>query len=136
MAWLTLFGDAGQLRYTTVAASDTGGQGLWFADGKEVPGPLSARVVYDPARALREAEADRELLREYKRLLERKGSCESHRRAMPHRTPFTAPGWPSEYELQREEHRLEEAIPLVERLIKARAAVYSDHPEYREAWKP
>ena len=90
---------------------------------------------HDPDRAVREVDADRKLLREYERLLEWQSSCESHRRAMPHRTPFNAPGWPSEYELQREEHFLAGVMPLMKKLIKERAAVYSGHPDYRMGWQ-
>lgn len=62
VAWLGLHDEQGHLRYTTVAAADTGDQGLWFADGKEIPEPASVRVVYDPARALRAIKAKRSVL--------------------------------------------------------------------------
>lgn len=91
---------------------------------------------HDPARVLREVEAGRKLLREHERLIERKASHEAHLRAAPHYTPFTAPGYPSAYDLQREGHFLEQALPLARGLVAAKAAVYSDHPDYRQAWKP
>ena len=93
-------------------------------------------AMSEPARVLREVEAGRKLLREYERLLERKSSHESHVRAEPHYTPFTRPGYPSAYDLQREGHFLEQAVPLVRELIEDRAAAWDDHPDYKAKWEP
>lgn len=65
VAWLTLRDDEGRLLYTTVAASDNGED--WVADGKEVSTVASPDVVYDPARALRDAAFKRVVLAEHKR---------------------------------------------------------------------
>jgi hypothetical protein len=63
IAWLTYRDDAGQMRYTTVAAQT--GDEAWVADGRELAPPSSALVFYDPARALREIEARRRIIAEY-----------------------------------------------------------------------
>lgn len=93
-------------------------------------------VLHDPARALREVAASWKLLRDYQRLRDRKASHESWCRAMPNYTPFTRPGYPSDLDLLREGHFLEQALPLMLGLLKEKAAVYSDHPEYKRAWRP
>lgn len=69
IAWLTYRDADGQMLYTTVAAGED--HAPWVADGKELPPPASARVVYDPARVLREVEAGRHLTAEYRRALEK-----------------------------------------------------------------
>jgi len=66
VAWLTLRDDAGQLRYTTVAATSGDSDDVWCADG-HVLEPASVRVVYDPARALREVAAKRAILDLYEK---------------------------------------------------------------------
>jgi hypothetical protein len=65
VAWLTYREDSGGMFYTTVAAGGQGDWDPWVADGHELPEPASARVVYDPARALREVDVWRKLLLEY-----------------------------------------------------------------------
>lgn len=96
-----------------------------------LPSDVATHIArHDPARVLCDVEAGRRLLREYKGLLERKARHESHCRAAPHYTPFTRPGYPSNYDLLRERHFLEQALPQMRELVKARVAVWSDHPEY------
>jgi Family of unknown function (DUF6221) len=63
VAWLSLHDEAGELSYTTVAASDHGDGDDWIADGKVLPVPASAHVIYDPAREVRKAEAIRAIVR-------------------------------------------------------------------------
>ncbi len=63
IAWLTYRDPAGQMLYTTVAAGVGPDGDAWVADGKELPAPTTARVVYDPAAALREVAALRAILR-------------------------------------------------------------------------
>lgn len=105
-------------------------------DGDEITAANAYLDRFRPLRMLREVAAGRKLLSEYQHLRERKSSHESHVRAVPHYTPFTRPGWPSDYDLLREGHFLEQALPLVLGLLKEKAAVWSDHPQYKEKWKP
>jgi Family of unknown function (DUF6221) len=144
VAWLTYRDDEGRLLYTTVAAADDLGpevpagdeESPWSADGHELPSPASARVVYDPARALREVAADRTLLRERERLAHRREALAANRRASEHWTPFTAPGYPTAYDMQREGFALEALEHFLCSMIRVRAAVWSDHRDYRQRWSP
>jgi hypothetical protein len=65
VAWLTFRSGKGEMLCTTVAAGGEGNWDPWVADGRELPEPASVRVVYDPARALREIQAKRAILDEH-----------------------------------------------------------------------
>lgn len=121
IAWLTLCDSDGNLRYTTVAAElgEEGGQG-WVADGKEIPDPAFTRIVYDPARVLREVDADRKLLD----LMDRATRYRDRVFAQPPPRSIS------------DEMRAVTQMMALEQVLKLRAAVYSDHPDYRPEWTP
>ena len=58
IAWLTYLAPGGGMGYATVAHGDSA-DGPWIADGRELPEPASALVVYDPVRSLRHIAAGR-----------------------------------------------------------------------------
>jgi hypothetical protein len=64
IAWLTYRDDDGRMRYTSVAAES--GDGAWVAAGEEMPEHSSALIVYDPARTIREVEALRQVINDYR----------------------------------------------------------------------
>lgn len=111
VAWLTLHDSSGQMGYTTVASSDE--YGPWVADGRDLPEPASARIVYDPARVLREVEAKRAIIRDAESLLDPPLAL----------APF-----------------LSAADPLygdvLNGILRHLAAAWSDHPDYDPAWTP
>ena len=113
VAWLTYRDDAGQMLYTTVASGGEGDWDVWVANGQELPAPASARVVYDPARVLREVEARRAILARYEDCLTRMED--------PDYSAVTARDQAREYE--------DFVLPNL-------AAVYSSHPDYRQEWVP
>jgi len=111
IAWLTYRDDQGAMLYTTVAAG--GDHAPWVADGHELPGPASARIVYDPARVLREVEAKRAIIERYKRAPAVSGSPVSFTRG------------------QDEGYR-----QACMDAIRDLATIYGDHPDYRQEWAP
>lgn len=106
IAWLTYLNPEGQMLYTTVAASDTGAQDLWVADGKVLPAPDSVRIVYDPASVLLDVEADRKIL-----VLLENPVVDGRER-----------DW--------------DATEALGQVVKIRAERFSDHPGYRQEWRP
>ncbi|MEU6057986.1 DUF6221 family protein [Streptomyces sp. NPDC047097] len=77
---------------------------------EEVPSAVGGHIIrHDPARALREVEAGRRLLRAHEKWCE--GRCEAK---YPEGGFDAAHFWN----------------------IKARAEVYADHPDYRQEWRP
>jgi hypothetical protein len=118
IAWLTFRDGDGQMLYTTPAASDAGDQGIWAADGRELPEPASARVVYDPARILREVEAKRAILAEHQPVVAGLQSVtgEGCRTCDETGVGVVSPGWPCA-------------------TVRALASVFSDHADYDPAWK-
>lgn len=64
IAWLTYLDDDGHMHYTTVAAEAM--TDVWIANGDELPAPARTLVVYDPARALREVAALRQVINDYR----------------------------------------------------------------------
>lgn len=128
VAWLTLHDGEGRMLYTTVAASDGDGD-PWVADGKEVAEPALARVVYDPARALREVEAKRAVLERH--------CIDVAKVSAPPYDPYTGERRPDEYNVDCVvcgwvSHNPGQACYT----LHALAAVYSGHPDYRDEWKP
>jgi hypothetical protein len=103
VAWLTYRDDGGQMLYTTVAATSGDSEDVWVADGKVLPEPASARVVYDPARVLRDVAAGRALVEAYRASVRSVGEGLSR---------------------------------SLRQLVMWRAAVYDDHPDYRQEWAP
>ncbi|MEV7013318.1 DUF6221 family protein [Streptosporangium sp. NPDC051022] len=100
---------------------------------------------HDPARVLREVGVKQKLLDQYERLLRAE---EAHAAAKAeldadveheNRTGVWAgEGLPSVrlQALRREDDYLTAMLSVLEGLVKAEAAVYSDHPDYRQEWKP
>lgn len=117
IAWLTINVGTDGMFYTTVAARH-GDWEPWVADGHEIPEPVSARVVYDPARVRREVEAARMLVTAYE---DQQGWLAS---AGDPDTGPSSPEW------------TRGAVDALLAAIRLRAAVYSDHPDHRPEWKP
>ena len=113
VAWLTFRGSAGEMLYTTVAAGDEGDERVWAADGNELPEPASVRVVYDPARALRDVAAKRAIFAEHERLRS------IARSFAPDDGPMSTG-----------------RVQAMRTALSILAAVYSDHPDYDPEWKP
>ena len=113
IAWLTYRDDAGQLLYTTVAAGGEGDWDTWVADGKELPEPASARVVYDPAAVLRSVVADRAILEAYK---------QAHAK--------------NESRATAEDQWQAGLVFGLEQVVRERAAVFSGHPDFKPEWGP
>jgi hypothetical protein len=108
VAWLSLHDEAGNLRHTTVAASDHGDGTDWIADGKVLPVPASAHVIYDPAREIRKAEGMRAVVHRYQAQAAR-----ASQNAMEEDRAWTL--W----------------LP-----VAYLAAIWADHPDYQREWKP
>ncbi len=118
--------------YTTVAAGVGPGGDAWVADGKELPAPTTARVVYDPAAALREVAALRAILR-------------LHAPTQPHpEFGFTYPaaakfcgydGPGDTWQAEQEPEYFPDALwPC--RTVRLLVSIWSGHPDYRPEWKP
>lgn len=107
IAWLTYLDDNGQMLYTTVAAGED--HAPWVADGHELPEPTSARIVYDPARALREVAAKREIVG---------GEDDGLALYVVHERGV----WP------------DELTRAAKQILRRMAAVYSGHPDYQPEW--
>lgn len=91
-------------------------------------------VAHDPARVLREVDADRALLDEYSRLLDANAA---HQREAAR---LTEAGDDADViqlaALRREADYLPAMLHALERWAKRKASVYADRPSYREAWRP
>jgi hypothetical protein len=72
---------------------------------------------HDPARILREVEAGRRLLRMYE------GAIKEHEHAQQYREPHERP-------------QVSAFRRALEAAVKFRALSYTDHPEYRDEWRP
>ncbi len=107
IAWLTYLEPDGSPSYTTVASGGTP-EGPWIADGGELPDPASVLVVYDPIQVLRQIEASRAIVR---------------RCAVRMNEPDQ---WPNGLVSPR--------ALLARQVLRDMAAVYSDHPDYRQEW--
>lgn len=77
-------------------------------------------TTFRPERVLREVEADRKLIDLY-------GRSKSYRDRV-----FARP----EPRSVSDEMRAVTQMLAVEQVLRLRAAVYSDHPDYRQEWKP
>jgi hypothetical protein len=121
VAWLTLLNEAGQMRYTTVAAE--GGEDGWFAMGEEVPAPYSARVIYDPGRSRREIAARRAVIG-------RQTSDHAPVETMYGLCCRTCVNWQDD----EGAHEFGIAIPVAWpcRVARAAVAAWADHPEFRK----
>lgn len=113
IAWLTYRDSAGQLLYTTVAATSGDSEDVWVADGKVLAEPALIRVVYDPARVLREVKAMRAVLERYER--GRGGDL---------------PEWKAGRDL------IEAGLAVLLGVLRDLAIIWSDHPDYRSEWGP
>lgn len=125
IAWLTLRDDAGQMRYTTVAAE--GGEDGWLAMGEEVPRPYSVLVIYDPDRARREIAAR-------PAIIGRQESDHAPVETVYGVTCRTCVDWLDDEGAREFGIAIPQAWPC--RVAKSVLASWSGHPEYREAWKP
>lgn len=113
--------------------------------GLNEAGVLRHIALWDPDRALREVVAGRLLLAEWERLAEAR---QRHERAAAEwraaveeeeRTGhWPLPGSPDVqgHALKREDDYLNAVRMVLERLLKAHAAVYSGYPGYKQEWKP
>jgi hypothetical protein len=89
---------------------------------------------HDPARVLREIDADRELLSEYSRLLD------AHAAHQREAARLAEAGDDADViqlaALRREADYLPAMLHVLERWAKRKAAVYAGRPGYRDAWRP
>ena len=115
VAWVTVRDEAGQMLYATVAA-ELGDDDGWIADGKEIAG-ASAAVFYDPGQALRQVAAGRQVLGRWRT------ACRQAAVARINGGGPEAEAW-------------EKIAGALELDVRSLAAVWEDHPDYREAWKP
>lgn len=106
IAWLTYRRD-GYLSYTTVAAGDDNSP--WCADGRELPEPAEVRVVWDPARVLREVAAKRAISAVHAAVPLLRFDAASCRQC---RLPCPCP------------------------TLRNLASIWTDHPDCRDEWKP
>jgi len=81
---------------------------------------------HDPARALRDAGADRALL----------SALEQARKFSDHMFSSPSPEGAASGEVPGERVRAATQVLTLERVVMIRAARFSDHPDYDEAWKP
>jgi len=115
VAWLTYRDAQDGMNYTTVAALNLETvdgdlvKAPWCACGELLPKPSSVTVIYDERTVRADIAADRKLIAAYEKTLNE-----------PLPEPEDAASW---------RLALEYALAL-------RAAVYSDHPGYREEWMP
>jgi hypothetical protein len=121
IAWLTLLDEAGQMRYTTVAAE--WGEGGWIAMGEEVPPPYSVLVIYDPDRARGEIAAKRAIIG-------RQESDHAPVQTIYGLTCRTCVDWQDD----EGAHEFGIAIPVAWpcRVARAAVAAWADHPEFRK----
>jgi hypothetical protein len=133
-----------------VFAGPAGEEAVCVAGTGETDDPQSmadaAHIArHDPARVLAEIEIDRELLRQYERLLR---AHDAHQRAAAElaadieheeRTgQWEGVGSPDvrQRALRREADYLPAMLRVMETWAKGKAAVHADHPDYREEWRP
>jgi hypothetical protein len=130
VAWLTFCDEQGQMSYTTVAAGGQGDWDSWVADGHELPEPASARVVYDPGRALREAGAKRKRLALY---LDAK---EALKTALKNAPMIDDPAAAHSYVRARiNVNQASGRFAALEMSVRLDAMAYHDHPDYEQEWK-
>lgn len=115
-AWVTVCDEAGQMLYTTVAHEMEGEDDGWIADGREIVDP-SPTVFYDTDRALRDFEAKRMILTRWRT------ACNQADVARANGGGPEAEAW-------------EKIAGALELDVRSLAAVWDDHPEYKELWKP
>lgn len=111
----------GQPRPADVMGGYWGAVVSWHPDyshrGESSPLPcFQHAALHDPARVLREAEADRQLLAEYKEA------------AKEHADDDGRNEWNEGFGAGE--------LAVLRRMIRRRAATYSDHPGYDPAWAP
>ena len=107
IAWLTYPDEPERPYYTTVAAGDD--YSPWTADGRDLPQPASARVVYDPERVRADIQVWRRLLVEYRSL-----------------------GLDAKFAGTERETGFHLALSAA---LKFKAATWADHQDYRPAWE-
>ncbi|WP_206739280.1 DUF6221 family protein [Streptomyces sp. L2] len=95
----------------------------------------TARIArHDPARVLREIDADRELLAEYERVL---AAHDAHQRETARLAEAGEGADPFQVAaLRREADYLPAMLHVLGRWTKRKAAVYADRPGYRDEWRP
>lgn len=114
VAWVYVRDEAGPMFYTTVAAEMEGGEDAWIADGKEIV-DASATVFYDPGIALRQVAAGRQILGRWRT---------ARNQADVARINGGGP----------EAEAWEKIAGALELDVRSLAAVWHDHPDYKEAW--
>jgi hypothetical protein len=115
-AWISLYGEAGQLQYSTVAHADSP-DGPWFANGEELPPSLyPPLVIQDSTRELRDVEAKRAIVTRFE------AAC---RQADIADVNGDGP----------EQEAWEKIAGALDLDVRDLAAVWDDHPDYRPAWK-
>lgn len=114
VAWVTVRGETGQMLYTTVAA-ELGDDDGWIADDKEIT-DASPAVFYDPGQALRQVTAGRQVLGRWQTARSQAGVARING------------GGP-------EAEAWEKIAGALELDVRSLAAVWEDHPGYKEAWK-
>jgi len=115
IAWLTYHNDDGSMHHATVAADHD--NDYWCADGRLLEPPASVLVLWDQAIVLRDIAARRKILAEHAPDQYEPTSCRTchHQEA----------GW---------------SVPVPAEVpcptLRALAAIWSDHPDYRSEWAP
>jgi len=121
--------------YATVASGRPASG--WFADGREVEDARHVEVLYNPARVLAECEAKRQIVELHKswpvlvktppKFSADTGDPTSLTMRMSQQVM-----WATEQEY-RERFGSE---PPTAPMLRVLAAVYADHPDYDESWRP
>jgi hypothetical protein len=117
IAWLTYLQPDGSMGYTTVASGGSA-DGLWIADGGELPEPASVLVVYDPVRKLRDIALKRAILAEHKHAEAATGNGSGFGCQVCHDygDGIVACGWCA--------------------TVSQLGTEFPDHPDYKPDWKP
>jgi hypothetical protein len=113
VAWVYVRDEAGKMLYTTVAA-EMGEDDGWVADGKEIV-DASAAVFYDPGIARRQVAAGRQILGRWRT---------ARSQADVARVNGGGP----------EAEAWEKIAGALELDVRSLAAVWDDHPDYKETW--
>jgi hypothetical protein len=120
-------------RYTVVDYCDDGVV-VVTPENADADGVGQHVAEWDPARVLREIEADRELLDEYRRLLD---AYAAHQREAARLAEAGDDADPIQLAaLRREADYLPAMLHVLERWAKRKAAVYAARPGFREEWRP
>ena len=106
--------------------TDATGQPVIYDEGTPSLEEAAHIARHDPARVLRGVEADRALL----------SALEQARKFSDHMFSSPSPEGAAPGEVPGERVRAATQVLTLERVVMIRAARFSDHPDYDEAWKP